>query len=137
MDVCAEEGFEVAGGPSTSGAPVRMTRGEGLLSGRVALGWAAWGRLLGEDCRSLPLVGMTRGEGLLSGRVAARMGSVGPAARRRLQIPPVGRDDKGRVDTFRNDRDLDGQRGTGLSATTVDPSTALLRSSGQDDKGER
>jgi hypothetical protein len=48
-----------------------------------------------------------------------------------------GRDDKGNGVTFWKIGDLDGQSGTGSSATTAGPSTALLRSFGRDDKGER
>jgi hypothetical protein len=65
------------------------------------------------------------------------MGRVGGATGRRLQIPPVGRDDKGRGVIFREGGGLDGQSETGWSATTVDPSSSLLWNSGQDDKGER
>src|SRR6201996_7056519 len=57
---------------------------------------------------------MTRGEGLLSGRVAAWMGSVGPATGGRLQVPPVGRVDKGAGVTFREGGGEDGQSGAWL-----------------------
>src|ERR1700679_1955860 len=67
------------------------------------------------------------------------MDGSGAATPQGLQIPPlrpsVGMT-KDRVVTSRNVRDLDGRIRRGYSARTADLSTALLRSSGRDDKGE-
>jgi hypothetical protein len=60
------------------------------------------------------------------------------AAGGQLQIPPVGRDDKGRVVTFRKIGDLDGQRPGELAAAAVEPLLGRrlqIPPVGRDDKG--
>src|SRR5580658_5497214 len=88
-----------------------MTRGEWLLSVRLA----TWmdrisERLLCDDCRSLGYARMTRGEWLLS--VGWRLGSTehrsGYSATTADPSASLG-NDKGRVATFREVGDLDGQ----------------------------